>query len=203
MKMFMDPAFRLALTLSVIAHLAVISPSYLLQTTDREDAEADMVELDYIIINDPRVALEEEIYATASCDNKEQENEKTGDSTSKGLALDSKESIQSSLQEETAPQEHQNEKEKAYLDYFNVLREKIRSCIHSYAPGDEKGTVEVVFTVSSNGALQKIDQIHTVLPRDTERGVIKAIRRSQPFPAFPEQLGENPLTFALTIKFTS
>ena len=200
--MFTDPLFRAAFTVSLVAHIAVIAPAYFVSNTDQRP-ESGQVELNYILINDASIAMEEEVY---SADQDEGAGEISGrDRPPDITVMDSPSQQEIYLSEdirEISRDTHQ-QKEKAYLEYFNLIREKIRARIYSSGASDEEGVVEIVFTVSSDGRLVLINKADTTLSREIKKSVINAMRRAQPFPPFPAELGSRPITFSLAIKFSS
>ncbi|MGB2599495.1 MAG: TonB family protein [Candidatus Omnitrophota bacterium] len=200
--MFTNPLFRIAFTVSLVAHIAVIAPAYFV--SDRaEKLETEVIELNYILINDPAVAVEEEIHSTAEADENMKDDEK--DRASDVTVMDSPSPEELYLSDETreTAQKMQQEREKAYLEYFNLIREKIRARVYSSGSSSEDGMVEVVFTLSRDGRLARVNKAFSNLSRDVRKSVIRALRRAQPFPPFPVEMGNAPITFSLTIKFAS
>ncbi|MGB2601093.1 MAG: TonB C-terminal domain-containing protein [Candidatus Omnitrophota bacterium] len=200
--MFTDPLFRIAFTISLAAHIAVIAPTYLV--SDKvEKPETEVVELNYMLINDPAIAIEEEIYSSAKVDEnmKDEEEDRISDTT----VMDSPSQKEMYLSEEIreTAQKVQEQREKAYLEYFNLIREKIRTRVYSSGSSSEDGIVEVVFTLSRDGCLARVNKAFSNLSRDVRMSVIRALRRAQPFPPFPVELGNAPITFSLTIRFAS
>jgi outer membrane biosynthesis protein TonB len=200
--MFTDPLFRIAFTISLAAHIAVIAPTYLV--SDKvEKPETEVVELNYMLINDPAIAIEEEIYSSAKVDEnmKDEEEDRISDTT----VMDSPSQKEMYLSEEIreTAQKVQEQREKAYLEYFNLIREKIRTRVYSSGSSSEDGIVEVVFTLSRDGCLARVNKAFSNISRDVRMSVIRALRRAQPFPPFPVELGNAPITFSLTIRFAS
>jgi outer membrane biosynthesis protein TonB len=200
--MFTDLSFRIAFAISLVAHIAVIAPAYL-TPANAEKTETDMVELNYIIINDPAVAAEEEVYSDAKADKNITDTEEKELSTVAVMDSQSPEEMRRSFEASEIPPGDQEEREKAYLEYYNVIREKIRSRVHSSGWSDEEGMVKVIFTLSRDGRLVNIHKAVSSLTRNSEISVIRAIMLSRPFPPFPEELGKTPITFSLAIKFAS
>ncbi len=200
--MFTDPLFRLAFAVSLVAHIAVIAPAYFASNT-AERAESRQIELNYILIKDASIAMEEEVY---SADQDNEAVESAEHCSSSGITVmdsPSQQEIYLSQEVRETPKDLQRQEEKAYLEYFNIIREKIRARVYSSGVSDEEGVVEVVFTVSSDGRLVYINKVDTTLSRDIKKSVINAMRRAQPFPPFPAELGKKPITFFLSIEFSS
>lgn len=200
--MFIDPLFRIAFAVSLLAHIAVIAPVYLV--SDKVDKpKTGMVELNYILINDPAIATDEETYSSAKADKKMQDAEEERASDVTVVDSLSPEELKLSYEIRKTASQGQEEREKAYLEYFNLIREKIRTRVYSAGCSSENGMVEVVFTLSGDGRLIRVNKAISNLSRDIKMSVIHAIRRAQPFPPFPKELGKTPIMFSLAIKFAS
>jgi TonB family protein len=199
--MFTDPLFRAAFAVSLVAHIAVIAPAYFTSNT-AERQESRQIELNYILINDASIAMEEELYSSDQDEDAVESSEQ--DRFSDITVMDSPSQQEVHLSEEIrAASQDTQQREKAYLEYFNLIREKIRARVYSSSASSEEGVVEVVFTVSSDGRLVYINKADTTLSRGIKKSVINAMRRAQPFPPFPQELGNRPITFSLAIKFSS
>ena|GEM_PF-882013 len=208
--MFTDPIFRTALAISLFAHLAVVVPLRFMPEK-HERANADVVELNYILIRQPFLAEEEEVYSTGVApDVRPEQKEEILSPTDQEQSA----AIFGGLNEETVRSEPRvllkekkigsggKDKEAAFLEYYNLIREKIRAEIHSASGKGEGGTVTLMFTLDAAGRLQKIDSAISSDSSAVKQKAIRGVRRAQPFPPFPEELGTLPISFSLIVKFT-
>ncbi|MFQ5952656.1 MAG: energy transducer TonB [Candidatus Omnitrophota bacterium] len=184
--MFTDPVFRIALTISLLAHLAVIAP-WTLFPLQREALQEKDIELNYVVIENPSLAKEEEVYSTGVAREEQFLTDKTTESDTRHQTSDIRKELNNI----------------AYLKYYNLIREKIRAEIHSLRKRSEEGTVKVMFTIAPDGSLQGIDSAGSGVSASLGRKVARGIKKAAPFPCFPAEMGTNPLKFSLTIRFLS
>ena len=90
-----------------------------------------------------------------------------------------------------------------YLNYYQLVREKIRRCAYQNYTRSDTGQVYMTFVVLSNGSL---GDLKLVTERSTANSYLKdvalrSIRRASPFPAFPKALNYPKLTFNVIISF--
>ena len=183
--MFTDPIFRMALTISLAAHLAVIAPWAFFQSHNNT-LEKD-IELNYIIIESPSLATEEEVFS------------KTQKGGEQRMVETPEETIDSAL----AKENDQSIRETAFLKYYNLIREKIRAKIHSAGGRGAKGSVTLAFTVDPSGRLVRINETFSDAPPRIRQKTLKGVKSASPFPPFPEELGTGPIKFSLTVKFAT
>lgn len=92
----------------------------------------------------------------------------------------------------------------SYVDYYQLLREKIKRAAYQLYSGREEGEVTVLFVATDDGALAEL-ALNTATSSTSEylRTIaIKSIKEAVPFPVFPPQLKEyDRLTFNITITF--
>lgn len=89
-----------------------------------------------------------------------------------------------------------------YAEYYRLLYKTISSKVVK-PEGSSSGVVNVAFTLASDGALEDVQILESssddVALRDA---VVKAIKDSAPFPAFPDDIkAEVRKTFTITIEF--
>ncbi len=205
--MFSDPAFRIALGFSLLVHVAVVAP-HAFFSSEKEIKRVETVDLNYIVIDESRLAEEEEVYSGGVAGKTASERkEKIPSSTDRERSLtaaagDSEEEARP--EDRLSPEEEKAgaDREVAFLEYYNLVRERIRAEIHSASEGSEKGAATLMFTLDAGGHLQGIDSVASDISPATERKVIRGIKRAQPFPSFPEELGPDPVDFLLTVKFS-
>ena len=101
------------------------------------------------------------------------------------------------------PQDKELKKIPAYMDYYRLVRERIRKNAYRYYTANIKGEVLLTFVVSQDGHLQRsyLNQgsVNNLMLRKIG---IKSIKQSAPFPPFPEELKDYAnLQFNISIYF--
>jgi TonB family protein len=91
----------------------------------------------------------------------------------------------------------------AYMDYYKLIREKIRKNAYYYYNTNSKGEVSVHFAVANNG---RVDSLllndASTLSRNLKDIAIKSVRDAAPFPPFPPELQDySRLSFNVSIYF--
>jgi protein TonB len=97
----------------------------------------------------------------------------------------------------------EEERKAAYTDYFDSIRDKIKRSAAGIVKTDHTGDVEAVFTIAPDGELLRIDDVISPEIPTLASKTIKSIRKASPFPPFPAEIGDSPITFSLKIKFTA
>jgi len=104
----------------------------------------------------------------------------------------------------TAAKEAEVRKTEDYINYYQLIREKIRRRLKQrYADRTREGDVTIVFTLDSGGRLLKADIDEASSGAD---GVLKDMARNSvidaaPFPAFPKGVDLPRMSFSITISF--
>ena len=91
----------------------------------------------------------------------------------------------------------------AYMDYYKLIREKIRKNAYYYYNTNSRGEVLVHFVIASNGL---VDSLHlkdaSTLSRTLQNIAVKSVRDAAPFPPFPPELRDySRLSFNISIYF--
>ncbi|MCF7887567.1 MAG: hypothetical protein K9L71_04070 [Candidatus Omnitrophica bacterium] len=95
------------------------------------------------------------------------------------------------------------QKSSAYMNYYRIIREKIRKKAYLSYKGQGQGKVYLNFNITSNGLL-KIIQVgeQSVNNPSLKKMAISSIKESAPFPSFPKGLQEySQLQFNISIYF--
>jgi TonB family protein len=101
------------------------------------------------------------------------------------------------------PQDKKMEKLSAYMDYYRLIREKIRRNAYRYYNISESGEVFLRFTIFKNGRIESIylDE-ESVRSKFLREIALRSIKEAAPFPSFPEELKSyNHLRFNISIYF--
>ena len=94
-------------------------------------------------------------------------------------------------------------KSPAYMDYYRLVREKIRTNAYQNYNTRKKGEVTITFLVLKNGTLRavKLDP-KSVRSKRLRNIALKSIKQSAPFPDFPRELKKySHLKFNISIHF--
>lgn len=194
--MFTDPIFRIALILSLTAHVAILGPR-MSSFFDKKETEVKVVDLNYVIIKAPKLAEHEKIDSDSTGQKEESHQD---DEAYLGEVPLMSEKVDTGETDSERDISHA-EKEESYLRYHNLLREKIRASLAQSVLAPPEGDLEIEFTLSPNGSFLRVEGISSNIAPRGRAEALKAIRRAGPFPQFPTELGRNPVTFHLTITF--
>jgi TonB family protein len=90
-----------------------------------------------------------------------------------------------------------------YLNYYQIIREKIKRQAYRNYTRIETGEVYLSFIVSSDGALQEIRLIEEKSSQSTylKQTAILSVKDAAPFPVFPKTLDYPRLSFNAVISF--
>ena len=88
---------------------------------------------------------------------------------------------------------------KNYIEYYSLIREKIKKELSKYASPNLKGSLDLEFTIDKFGALYDVNAIDDMSP--FKNIALKALKRASPFPAFPAALKEEHVRLGVTIYF--
>ncbi|MBU1998415.1 MAG: TonB family protein [Candidatus Omnitrophica bacterium] len=91
----------------------------------------------------------------------------------------------------------------SYMNYYQLVREKIRRSAYQNYTRDQTGEVYISFVISSAGNLKDIQLIENKSSRNEYLGetALRSVRGSAPFPAFPKELDYAQLSFNVIISF--
>lgn len=94
-------------------------------------------------------------------------------------------------------------KNPAYMSYYRLIRERIRTSAYLNYNIKKKGEVSLNFLVENDGSLKGVDLApQSVKSRDLRKIALKSVQESAPFPEFPEGLQQySRLQFSISIYF--
>lgn len=106
---------------------------------------------------------------------------------------------------ETAENNKKLKKNPAYMDYYRLVREKIRANAYHNYNSNKNGKILASFFVFSNGMLKNIHLNSKSANNEILKKItLKSINESAPFPPFPAELKEySQLRFNISIYFRS
>ncbi len=93
-------------------------------------------------------------------------------------------------------------KNPAYMEYYKLIRERIRRNAYRYYDIDESGIVYLCFVILNSGDLAQL-----TLSKKTEASfkliniALRSVKDSAPFPPFPKELNYPQLQFSVSIHF--
>jgi TonB family protein len=91
----------------------------------------------------------------------------------------------------------------SYVNYYQIVREKIRRAAYQNFVRTETGEVYVSFIVVNNGDLKDIRLITEKSSSNTylQETALRSIKEASPFPEFPPELDYAQLSFNVVISF--
>jgi len=191
----MSGIFKICLSVSVLAHMALIMP-YVFMPSEDTLAVKKPVELNYIVMENPKLTSEKEV----------QGNEKTEEMSTRKNVVRSERKEESGNKEitkdpKTAKTKARFGEQEAFLKYFNLIREKIRGEMYDGFEWKNKKLVTLIFTINPDGRLHGFDFETKDITSSLKSKVAKSLSKAEPFPPFPKELGRQALDFSLTIRF--
>ena len=100
------------------------------------------------------------------------------------------------------PEEKKLKKNPAYMDYYHIIRERIRSKAYHYYNSEEQGQILLTFIISKTGHLERVYMDNASSEnKDLIEISLKSIKESSPFPPFPSDLKYPRLQFNISIYF--
>jgi TonB family protein len=94
------------------------------------------------------------------------------------------------------------QKTPAYMNYYKMIRERIKKNAYHYYESEDSGIVYVSFVVLENGKLYKLHLLDkSTKSKELIKTALRSIRDADPFPPFPEELAYPKLQFNVSIHF--
>lgn len=90
-----------------------------------------------------------------------------------------------------------------YINYYQIVREKIRRCAYQNYTHNETGEVYVSFVISNDGNINdaRLVEEKTAASSYLKDISLKSIKNASPFPDFPKELDYSQLSFNIIISF--
>lgn len=90
----------------------------------------------------------------------------------------------------------------SYMNYYKLIREKIRKNAYSYYTSKKRGTVYLSFVILNDGSLNNLDLMDDSTPSQNLITIaFQSIKKAAPFPPFPQELHYSQLHFNVSIHF--
>jgi len=94
-------------------------------------------------------------------------------------------------------------KNPSYINYYQIVREKIRRAAYQNYLREEEGEVYLSFIIADNGPLKDVRILGDKSSNSTylKDVALRSIQAASPFPAFPKELDYPQLSFNVVISF--
>ncbi len=191
----MSSIFKVCLSVSVLAHTAFIMP-YVFMPSEDTPAVKKPVELNYIIMEHPKLTSEKEVPG-----NKKSEEMSTRKNVVHSECPEGSGNKELTQVPKTAKTKACFGEQEAFLKYFNLIREKIRGELYDGVEWKNRRPVTLIFTLAPDGRLSGFDFETEDITSSLRSKVAKSLGKAEPFPPFPKELGRQALDFSLTIQF--
>lgn len=91
----------------------------------------------------------------------------------------------------------------SYINYYQIVREKIRRSAYQNYTQNETGEVYVSFIISNDGYIKGVHLVEDkTTANDYLRGIaLRSVKDASPFPNFPKELDYPQLSFNIIISF--
>lgn len=194
----MDATFRAAIVISAIVHSAIFVPFHDAALNPEKLKDKPLI-VDYVKVVEPEVKFNEAIRPDIEL-NKPIEMKaavKTG-------REDVKEAQVKDEARENAKRQARIRSSKDYINYFQLLREKIRQKLRSnYMDYQNEGDISLAFVLNSNGSLSTVEVDSKSSSQDmTLKSIaVESVKEAAPFPSFPKALSYPRMSFNLDISF--
>lgn len=204
----MDKTLVYALLVSGLMHCAILWPMHLIVKTPHPDIAKKPIVVDYKTIREtPRLPQEAPITLRQVETPKVEIPKEIRPKPSPAPAPEAaKKAVKPSAEpsQELASKQAQIRSTQDYINYYQLLREKIRRSLKNrYKQYHKEGEVALRFSLASDGALVSCD-VDTARSTDdaTLRSIARqSVRDSSPFPGFPKALNVPNMSFELVISF--
>jgi len=200
----MDIIFRNAIAISVLVHSALFAPFLRLDAAKFDPALKKPIEIDYVRIQEPEpepVKPEIEIPETPKVDIAKKVEVKPAEPVP---AAKPAENAPKEVPLEDAKKQAEIKSTKDYVNYYHLIREKIRKRLKSnYRAHLNEGEVSLAFRLASDGGLIDVSVIETGSAGNAALADVatRSLREASPFPKFPKALSLPEMSFDLTVTF--
>lgn len=220
----MDMSLRGAFVISAIIHVGLFAPFYNQHLLRQELEKKNTVVVDYVVLKEiataiatnkevvlkrpetPQIDIQKEVAvkpqpeAQVKTDNrKSAKYNKLKERTKSHKRNALKNSFQ-----DTAKKEAQLRQSKDYVNYYQLIREKLRARLKdNYQYYNREGEVNLSFALTQNGSLlsYEIDRSKSTQDEVLLHITATSLRAISPFPALPKSLAISKMSFNIVISF--
>lgn len=220
----MDITLRGAFILSAIIHAGIFVPFYNQHMLQKEIEKKNTVTVDYVILKEiaaaiatnkeivlkrpqtPQIDMQKEVTvkpqpsSQTKTDNK---NTRKSDRL-KEKTMSRKRGAVKNSSVEAAKREARLKKTSDYVNYYQLIREKIRSRLKdNYQYYNREGEVHLSFVLTQNGSLlsYNIDRSKSTQDEMLLSITATSLKAISPFPALPRSLSMSKMSFNIVISF--
>ena len=183
----METTFRTALAISAVIHSVLFVPLYRITSNEVNKP----VVVDYVRIKEPEVKV------VAAPD-------RPLPKPAESAEVEIKKKVSLKEARELAKSQAPLRNKKDYINYYQLVREKIRQCLKErYGRSYGEGDVALIFILHSNGSLASVDveRASSVPDRILIQLAVLSIKEASPFPPFPKELALPKMSFDLMVSF--
>ena len=212
----MDITLRGAFIISAIIHAGIFAPFYNQHLLRQELEKKNTVVVDYIVLKEiataiatnkevvlkrpetPRIDIQKEIQVKADS-RKSAKSSKLKDK----IKSHKRDAVKDSSNE-AAKKEARLKESKDYVNYYQLIREKIRSRLKdNYRYYSREGEVYLSFVLTQNGSLLSyaIDRSKSTQDEVLLHITATSLKAISPFPALPRSLSVSKMSFNIVISF--
>jgi len=201
--MLKSTVFRAALAISLSLHIFAVSAGGLFRGKPPVEKERE-IEVAYLLAETPEEVINEEIIENLPKEYDLRKEELRQSAREKKVAEDGSVKAEGALSEEQYLEQKELERLEEYIQYYELIREKIKKLVaRNYRASRKEGAVEVAFVLDKKGALKNVsvDDANSAPCEALRETALKSIKQCSPFPPPPEALGKRDITFSLAIIF--
>lgn len=192
----MKPSFANCLGISFVFHLALLGPLVHFEKTASKPLEDRPLVVDYIEIKEkvrvpqePKLELNKKIEMKAPVESNQDQAKKTSEIA---------------RAREAAKKEAQVRSTKDYINYYQLIREKIRARLKTkYNDYYKEGDVSLLFVLKADGSLSgvEVDPVNSISDRRLWDIAVTSVQEAAPFAPFPRELSLPAMSFNIVISF--
>jgi len=201
--MFNEPVFRIALVISVAAHVIGFAAGGLFSGNPFPEKPPE-VEIAYLAPEPPlQQKIIEDLPRDYELEKKELQKRSEEKKENEDLVTENNDSA---LPEERYLEEEELAKLEDYIQYYELIREKIRKKVaDTYSRSAGEGSVNVAFTLNRGGSLKSLhaDKTDAGQAPSLKDTAMRSVKSAAPFPPFPPSLERGELTFQIRIVFSA
>jgi len=201
----MDRTFSFAFGISILIHSAIFLPISGLALTRHESVLNKPIVVDYVKV-ETRKEPPKKMRAAVQAETPKLELSKEIEMKEKKAAAEALKNREAAKREvrELARAQAQVRSTKDYINYYQLIREKIRERLKShYRNYHGEGDVVLIFMLDSSGSVAAVDAETALSTKDANlvRVAITSVKEASPFPPFPRELAYPKVAFDLTVSF--
>ena len=220
----MDITLKGAFIISAIIHAGLFAPFYNQHLLRQELEKKNTVVVDYVILNDiataiatnkevvlkrpetPLIDIQKEVAVKPQSDPQIKTNNRNSMKSDKlkEIAKTHKMDAAKGSSKEAVKKEVQLKQGKDYVNYYQLIREKIRSKLKdNYQYYNREGEVYLSFVLTQNGSLlsYEIDRSKSIQDDVLLHITSTSLKAISPFPALPKSLSMSKMSFSIVISF--